>query len=109
MIKRWEERKIQTSLFTKNYMEYRLHERWMKWFLQSIERKGVHINSDVRPIAVFLSLSYWNALFSPYLTGIFKWFEGFSLQISIVFIISFTFLVSIVFVKRPSLSRQSIP
>ena len=69
-------------------MEYRLHERWMKWFLQSMERKGVHINSDFRPIAVFLSLSYWNALFSPYLTGIFKWFEGFSLQILIAFIIS---------------------
>ena len=109
MIKRLEERNIQTSLFTKNYMEYRLHERWMNWFLQSMERKGVHINSDVRPIAVFLSLSYWNALFSPYLTEIFKWFEGFSLQIMIIFIISFTLLLVTYFIKKPHLSRQSIP
>ena len=109
IIKRFEVRKIQTSLFTRGYIEYRLHERWMKWFLQSMEIKEIQINSDFRPIGVFLSLSYWNALFSPSLAGIFKWFEGFSLQISISFMILFTFLVSIVFVKRPSLSRQSIP
>jgi len=109
MIKRLEERKIKTSLFTNNYIKYRLHERWMKWFLQSIERKGVHINSDFRPIAVFLSLSYWNALFSPYLTGIFKWFEGFSLQISIAFIIFFTLFMVAIFIKKPHLSRLSLP
>jgi spermidine synthase len=109
MIKRFEERKIQTGLFTNNYIIYRLHERWMKWFLQSIERKGVQINSDFRPIAVFLSLAYWNALFSPYLTGIFKWFEGFSLQISIAFIVFFTFLMAAIFIKKPHLFRQSLP
>jgi spermidine synthase len=109
IIKRFKERKIQTNLFTKGYIEYRLHERWMKWFLQSMERKGVQINSDFRPIGVFLSLSYWNALFSPYLTGIFKWFEGFSLKISIAFITLFTLLMTAIFIKKPHLSRQSIP
>jgi spermidine synthase len=109
IIKRLEGRKIQTSLFTKGYLEFRLHERWTKWFLESIERKEIQINSDFRPIGVFLTLSYWNALFSPSLTGIFKWFEAFSLRISIAFMILFTFLVSLLFVKRPSLSRQSIP
>jgi spermidine synthase len=109
IIKRFEVRKVQTSLFTKSYLEFRLHERWMKWFLQSMERKGTQINSDFRPIGVFLSLSYWNALFSPYLTGIFKWFEGFSLQISIALLILFTLLMAVIFIKRPLLSRQSIP
>ena len=109
VIKRLEERKIQTILLTKSYIEYRLHERWMKWFLQSMERKTLQINSDFRPMGVFLSLSYWNALFSPYLTGIFKWFEGFSLQISIAFIIFFTLLMVAIFIKKPHLSRQSIP
>jgi spermidine synthase len=109
IIKRFEVRKIQTSLFSRGYIEYRLHERWMKWFLQSMERKGTQINSDFRPIGVFLSLSYWNALFSPYLTGIFKWFEGFSLQISIAFMILFTLLMAVIFIKRPHLARQSIP
>jgi len=109
IIKRFEVRKIRTSLFTKSYLEFRLHGRWMKWFLQSMERKGTQINSDFRPIGVFLSLSYWNALFSPYLTGIFKWFEGFSLQISIAYMILFTLLMAAIFIKRPHLSRQSIP
>ena len=109
IIKRFEVRKVQTSLFTKSYLEFRLHERWMKWFLQSMEKKGTQINSDFRPIGDFLWLSYWNALFSPYLTGIFKWFEGFSLQISIALLILFTLLIAVIFIKRPHLSRYSIP
>jgi spermidine synthase len=109
IIKRFEERKIKTSLFTKSYIEYRLHERWLKWFLQSMDGRKVNINSDFRPLGVFFSLSYWNALFSPYLTEIFKWVEGFSLQISIVFITLFTLSMSAIFIKKPHLSRQSIP
>jgi spermidine synthase len=107
--KRLEDRKIKTTLLTKSYLDFRLHERWIKWFLESMERKEIQTNSDFRPIGVFLSLSYWNALFSPSLAVIFKWFEGFSLQISISFIILFALVMSLVFVKRPSLSRQSIP
>ena len=109
MIKRLEARRIKTSLFTKSYIEYRLHERWLKWFLQSMDGRKVNINSDFRPLGVFFSLSYWNALFSPYLTGIFKWFEGFSLQISIAFMTLFTILMAAIFIKKPHLSRQSIP
>ena len=108
MIQRLEERKIRTSSFTKSYIEYRLHERWLKWFLQSMEGRRVHINSDFRPIGVFLSLSYWNALFSPYLTGIFKRFEGLRLSIMTVGMAIFTFAITAIFMKKPSLSRQSI-
>jgi spermidine synthase len=107
--KRLELRKIKTTLFNKSYLEFRLHERWMKWYLQAMERKGVQINSDFRPIGVFLSLSYWNALFSPYLTRIFRWLEGFSLPISIACMTSFTLLMALLFIKRPHLSRRSIP
>ena len=109
IVKRFDQRRIQTSLFTKGYIAYRLHERWTKWFLQSMEGKPIPINSDLRPIGVFLSLSYWNALFSPYLTGIFKWFEGFSVQISIAFVALLTLLMGAVFIRKPLLSRQSIP
>ncbi len=107
--KRLEDSKIKTSLFTKRYLEFRLQERWLKWFLEPMERKEGQINSDFRPVGVFLSLSYWNALFSPSLARIFRWFEGFSLQISISCIIFFTFLMSLVFVRRPSVSRQCVP
>ena len=109
LINRLERRKIQTSLFARGYLEFRLHERWMKWFLESMERKEIQINSDFRPIGVFFSLSYWNALFSPSLAVIFKWFGGFSLQISISFMILFILLMAVLFIKRPLVSRQSIP
>ena len=81
----------------------------MKWFLESMEREDIQINSDFRPIGVFLSLSYWNALFSPSITGIFKWFEGLSLHIPIAFMVFITILIAIFFIKRPLLSRQCIP
>ena len=109
IVKRLEGRRIQTSLFTKGYLEFRLHERWMKWFLESMEREGIQINSDFRPIGVFLSLSYWNALFSPSLTRIFKWFEGLSLHTPIAFMVLITILIAILFIKRPLLSRRCIP
>jgi spermidine synthase len=109
VMKRFEEREIKMSQFTKSYIEYRLHERWLKWFLQSVNKRRTQINSDFHPIGVFLSLSYWNALFSPYLTGIIKWFEGFSLQISIAFLALFTLLTAAIFIKKPQLAGQSIP
>lgn len=74
-----------------------------------MEGKTTPINSDLRPIGVFLSLSYWNALFSPYLTRVFKWFEGFSVRVSIALVALFTLLMGAVFIRRPRLSRQSIP
>ncbi len=78
MIERLERWKIQTSLFTKRYIEYRLHERWLKWFLESMEGRKIRFNSDFLPSGVFFTLSHWNSLFSPYLTLIFRWFEGLS-------------------------------
>jgi len=109
MIKRFEERKIKTNLFTKTYIEYRLHERWLRWFMQSVEGRRVRINSDFHPIAVFFNLSYWNALSSPYLTRIFKWFEGFSLKLTITLTTILTFLLFAIFIKKPHISRYSIP
>ncbi len=109
IIKRLEERKLQTSLFTKSYLEFRLHERWMKWFLESMEGEGIQINSDFRPVGVFLSLSYWNALFSPYLTEVFKWFEGLRLEIVVAFVILVTMSIAVLLIRRPHLSRQSVP
>jgi len=109
MIKRLNERKIKTSLITRSYMEYRLHERWQKWFLKSMEGGEVSINSDFRPLGVFFNLSYWNALFSPYLTGLFKWFQGLSLQLTTVLTALFTLFLSIMFIKKSQISRYSIP
>jgi len=107
--KRLEERRIKTSLFTKSYIEYRLHERWLKWFLKSMEGREVRLNSDFRPLGVFFNLSYWNALFSPYLSGLFRWFEGLSLRITIPLMAALTLLLAGMFLKRPRTSRYSVP
>jgi spermidine synthase len=109
IVRRLEERRIKTSLFNQRYVGFRLDERWTKWFLESMERRETRINSDFRPVGVFLSLSHWNALFSPSLAVIFKWFEKFSLRISISVLILFTLLMAAFFTKRPIASRQSIP
>jgi spermidine synthase len=108
IIKRFEERKIQTSLIKKNYIEYRLHQRWLQWYWKSMEGRKSRINSDFRPLGVFFNLSYWNALFSPYLTGIFKWFEGFHLTLTLIKIILITIILSTIFIKMPQHSRHAV-
>jgi spermidine synthase len=109
MMRRLEERKIKTSLFTRSYIEDRLHERWGQWFSRSMEKREVRINSDFRPIAVFFSLSYWNALFSPYLTAVFQWFERLSLKMTLSTAIIITAFLFLFFLRKPHASRLSLP
>ena len=109
LVNRLEERKIKTSLFTKGYIEHRLQERWLNWFSKSMERKEVHINSDFRPLGVFFNLSYWNALFSPYLSNVFKSFEKFGLGLFLGITLFVTASLSILFLKKPLLSNHSLP
>jgi spermidine synthase len=106
--KRLEERKVQTSLITGNYIDYRLNDRWLKWFWQSMGGRKAHINSDFHPLGVFFNLSYWNSLFSPYLTGVFKWYQNNSLTLSVAKIILITLLLATLFIKIPRLSRHAI-
>ena len=106
--KRFQDRKIQASLITGNYMEYRLNERWLQWFSQSLGERKIAINSDFHPLAVFFNLSYWNSLFSPYLTEVFKWYEQSSLTLFITKIILMTIILAMLFIKRPRLSIHSI-
>jgi len=106
--KRFEERKIKASLITRNYIEFRLSERWRKWFQQSMGGRKIYINSDFHPLAVFFNLSYWNSLFSPYLTEVFKWYEQSSLALSVTKIILITLILATLFIKMPHLSRHSI-
>lgn len=109
LIKRLEERKIETNLFTKGYVEYRLHERWQNWFHKSMERHEVHINSDFHPLGVFFTLSYWSALFSPYLSGLFEWSERLSIELMIGITFFLTVSLAILFLIKPGSSHYSLP
>lgn len=108
-IRALQERKIKTSLITKSYIEYRLDERWQKWFEKSMKERKFRINSDFHPLAVFLNLSYWNSLFSPSLVKVFKWFEGLSLKLTGSIIAILTILFSLIFLKKPKISKFSLP
>ena len=109
IVKRYEERRIRTGLLTKGYIEDRLQERWSQWLSKSLEAGAVHRNSDFRPLGVFYHLSYWNALFSPYIATIFKWSEGFSLTLIFALVALLTFFAAILFFRKPSFSRQALP
>ena len=106
---RLRERNIQTSLFNRSYIDFRLQERWSKWFLESMEGRRTRINSDFRPLGVFFNLSYWNALFSPYLTSLFKWFEGFNLGLTAGMMLLLTLIIGAVFAVKPHTGIQSVP
>ncbi|MGZ3558559.1 MAG: hypothetical protein ACXU97_05535 [Thermodesulfobacteriota bacterium] len=73
-----------------------------------MEGRKIAINSDFHPLAVFFNLSYWNSLFSPYLTDVFKWYERSSLALSITKIILITVILGTLFIKVPRLSIHSI-
>jgi spermidine synthase len=107
--KRLQARQVETKLVTQSYLEYRLHERWQKWFFQSMEGSTVRINSDFHPLGVFFSLSYWNALFSPYLIEIFQRFEKFTFRVPAIFLAAFSLLGLLLLIKKPHLSIQSVP
>lgn len=109
LTKRLAERKVKTNLFTESYVEYRLHERWQHWYQKSMEREKVRTNSDFRPLGVFFSLSYWNALFSPYLSNLFKYFEKLSLGWMAWITAFLTLFLAMLFLKKPRFSDSSLP
>jgi spermidine synthase len=109
MAQRFEERGIHAHLFTRTYIEYRLHERWLNWFQKSMDGKEVRINSDFRPLGVFFNLSYWNALFSPYLSNLFKRFERLSIELASALAALLSLLFIILFLKKPRFSGYALP
>ena len=50
----------------------RLHPGWERWFLDLVDEGGSRQNQDFAPLAVFLSLSYWNTQHAPGLGPFFR-------------------------------------
>jgi spermidine synthase len=109
LVRRLGERKIATNLFTGPYIEYRLREQWLSGYKQAVEQTVVPINSDFRPVAVFYSLSYWNALFSPYLTGIFESVERVPFPVIAAAIAATAVLMATLFWIAPERLRVPVP
>ncbi|MBE0433090.1 fused MFS/spermidine synthase [candidate division WOR-3 bacterium] len=77
-------RDLETRLLTPFHLTYKLHPRWLEWFVISLDQGTEKKNEDFRPIAAFYSLAYWNAVFTPHLRWIFKYFEGISLRLFLI-------------------------
>ncbi len=105
-IQRLEERNLKLSILTPRRIEQRLHPGWRDWFLESLEGSTQKINRDFQPIVVFYSISHWNALFSPYTRGLFRWVRKINLQFFLILIFIFT----VVFLaKRSKTTNIGIP
>ncbi len=105
IIKRLSERRLKTEMVLPWYIERKLHPGWEDWFSRFLERGTKKINSDLTPIGLFYSISHWNSLFAPYLTGIFKWFEKINIWI---FCIALVLLVFISFILRRRINTLSL-
>ncbi len=89
---RFHERSLETEYFDPFYIEYRLHERRIQWFFDSVRNVEAALNLDFTPAAVFYSLRYHNALFSPSLNTFLDGFEtpaGIALRLGTVFAVLF--------------------
>ncbi|NNK55779.1 MAG: fused MFS/spermidine synthase [Desulfofustis sp.] len=78
------ERLIQRNLAAERgipwHIEKKLHPGWQSWFSRFLEGGTEEINTDFRPLAMFYSISHWNALLAPSLRGIFRQFERIDLR-----------------------------
>ncbi|MDI6803620.1 MAG: spermine synthase [Bacteroidota bacterium] len=100
---------LNLSLITSDYIEYKLHERWIDWFSNSIADGTKNINQDFKPLAVFYSLAYWNIQFAPYLKKMFDLFEKLDFRLFVVIILVVTLLFMILRLKIKTLNAASIP
>ena len=80
VIKRLNQRNLQTETMIPWHIENKLHHGWQDWFARLIADSSRRINSDFRPLGLFYSISHWNALFAPSLRGVFKALETLSLK-----------------------------
>jgi len=106
---RLKERELNVKLLIPKHIEYKLHRRWLDWFLNSIEGSEGGINRDFRPLGVFHALAYWNALFSPQFA---RWFERFgriSLKPIIITIFAFTLIFALLLLRVKKLSISGVP
>lgn len=106
---RLDERGVKPDLLTKAHIEYKLHPRRLEWFSSSLEGIEAKTNKDFLPLGVFYSLAYWNALFSPYMQGIFRWFERVDLWMFPLLLSLFTLIFLLIRHKTGRLFRASVP
>ena len=94
---RLNKRKIETSIFTKAYIKYKLDRSRLDWYQKELSQINVtSTNSDLKPVALFYDLLYWNSLHSPHLADFYLWLQnitGVSASIGIILFFLFIYLL----------------
>jgi spermidine synthase len=75
IVQEQQERAISAGALVPWYIEQKLHEGWKQWFSTFIEGRSRRINADFKPLGLFYSISYWNAVYSPAFGRVFDQFE----------------------------------
>ncbi len=116
LIKRLGERELRTFSLTSDYIRYRLHSRWLDWFLNSLaagretaSANETKINKDFHPLGTFYSLAFWSALFSPRGQPLFSWFESLSLRFFFIALSMFGLLFLLFGYKNRRLRKGAVP
>jgi len=104
LIDRLKERNLQVSILIPKHIERKLHPGYLDWFLGSVEEITLKINRDFQPRGLFYSISYWNALFSPYMRGLFRWLGKINLQ---VFFVLISILTVVFLMFRSKIAKSS--
>ena len=108
MIRSFESANLGVRFLTPSHIRYKLDPRWSRWFSDSLRGATDKINEDFKPLGVYYSLSYWNALFSPRLQRIFALIEHVN-SVHVLAVLGFIALVFIaVGMKRSKLPEASL-
>ncbi len=80
LVQRWGQRALKTQLMTEFHIRYKLDERRLDWFWESLRgSEEIRLNEDLHPVGLFYGLSYWNALFAPHLNRYFRFLSRLNL------------------------------
>ncbi|MDY6863289.1 MAG: spermine synthase [Thermodesulfobacteriota bacterium] len=103
------ERDLNLNLITPTYIEYKLQKNRVKGFIELISGGTKKINEDYSPLGLFYSLTYWNALFSPYMAHLFQWIEKIDMGLIFYIFCILTLIFIPIQYKFKNMAKMSIP
>jgi spermidine synthase len=102
LAERLRQRQVETKLFSELYLKYKLDTTRVIWFNAERERDhSVLLNSDLRPVALYYDLLYWNSSLSPIVATVYSWFEKIeTIHWILLILICFLILVILRYIKK---------
>jgi len=99
---------IKTDILVPAYLDYRLDEKRLEWFIQSLKGATRKINRDFSPFAVFETLILWNKQFSPGFLPILETMGNLNLKVIAMSILLITFILFLLFYYKRNLTKLAL-